>query len=155
MLCHVLIQLKNLLSFISSLNIKRKTHDSFNAEDWGSCVVYLKINVLKKKRLVRVCLVVWQRLLFKQLFVPKYMSMSMIFFYFLKIIFNISTSKRSKKYKPYSILIKKNFKIQRNTQPNSLEMGTRKEENESRQKSKGSLVAQLTVMKHTLYLSIK
>jgi len=29
------------------------------------------------------------------------------FFYFLKIIFNISTSKRSKKYKPYSILVKK------------------------------------------------
>jgi hypothetical protein len=34
--------------------------------------------------------------------------MPMIFFYFLKIIFNISTSKRSKKYKPYSILAKKN-----------------------------------------------
>jgi hypothetical protein len=32
-------------------------------------------------------------------------------FYFLKIIFDISTSKRSKKYKPHSILIKK-FKIQ-------------------------------------------
>jgi hypothetical protein len=29
------------------------------------------------------------------------------FFYFLKIIFDISTSKRSKKYKPYSILAKK------------------------------------------------
>jgi hypothetical protein len=29
------------------------------------------------------------------------------FFYFLKIIFNISTSKRSKKYKPHSILAKK------------------------------------------------
>jgi hypothetical protein len=29
------------------------------------------------------------------------------FFYFLKIIFNISTSKRSKKYKPHSILTKK------------------------------------------------
>jgi AAA15 family ATPase/GTPase len=29
------------------------------------------------------------------------------FFYFLKIIFNISTSKRSKKYKPHSILVKK------------------------------------------------
>jgi hypothetical protein len=28
-------------------------------------------------------------------------------FYFLKIIFNISTSKRSKKYKPHSILVKK------------------------------------------------
>jgi hypothetical protein len=29
------------------------------------------------------------------------------FFYFLKIIFDISTSKQSKKYKPYSILTKK------------------------------------------------
>jgi hypothetical protein len=29
------------------------------------------------------------------------------FFYFLKIIFNISTSKRSKKYEPHSILQKK------------------------------------------------
>ncbi|KAL9334760.1 hypothetical protein Peur_071941 [Populus x canadensis] len=38
--------------------------------------------------------------------------MSMMFFYFLKIIFDISTSKRSKTYKPYSILVKrKNFKI--------------------------------------------
>jgi len=35
------------------------------------------------------------------------------FFYFLKIIFDISTSKRSKKYKPHSILakIKKNSKF--------------------------------------------
>ena len=33
------------------------------------------------------------------------------FFYFLKIIFDISTSKRSKKYKPHLILTKKNFKI--------------------------------------------
>jgi hypothetical protein len=34
-------------------------------------------------------------------------------FYFLKIIFDISTSKRSKRYKPHSILAKKkkNFKI--------------------------------------------
>jgi len=31
------------------------------------------------------------------------------FFHFLKIIFDISTSKRSKKYKPHSILAKKNF----------------------------------------------
>jgi len=29
------------------------------------------------------------------------------FFYFLKIIFDISTSKRSKKYKPHSILVKR------------------------------------------------
>jgi len=29
------------------------------------------------------------------------------FFYFLKIIFDISTAKRSKKYKPHSILAKK------------------------------------------------
>jgi len=35
----------------------------------------------------------------------------MIFFYFLKIIFNINTSKRFKKYKPYSILTKKNLKF--------------------------------------------
>jgi hypothetical protein len=34
------------------------------------------------------------------------------FFYFLKIIFDISTSKRSKIYKPHSILAKKKkFKI--------------------------------------------
>jgi hypothetical protein len=33
--------------------------------------------------------------------------MSMMFFHFLKIIFDIITSKRSKKYKPHSILTKK------------------------------------------------
>jgi hypothetical protein len=33
--------------------------------------------------------------------------MPMMFFHFLKIIFNISTSKRSKKYKPHLILAKK------------------------------------------------
>jgi predicted RNA-binding protein len=33
------------------------------------------------------------------------------FFYFLKIIFDISTSKRSKSYKPHSILAKKKFFI--------------------------------------------
>ncbi|KAI5597682.1 hypothetical protein BDE02_02G081400 [Populus trichocarpa] len=32
--------------------------------------------------------------------------MSMMFFYFLKIIFDISTSKRSKKYKPHLILLR-------------------------------------------------
>jgi hypothetical protein len=37
--------------------------------------------------------------------------MPMIFFYFLKIIFDISTSKRSKKYKPHSILAKKKQKL--------------------------------------------
>jgi len=37
--------------------------------------------------------------------------MPMMFFYFLKIIFDISTSKRSKKYKPHSILAKKKKKI--------------------------------------------
>ncbi|KAI5562149.1 hypothetical protein BDE02_15G035200 [Populus trichocarpa] len=31
--------------------------------------------------------------------------MPMMFFYFLKIIFDINTSKRSKKYKPHSILV--------------------------------------------------
>jgi hypothetical protein len=36
--------------------------------------------------------------------------MPMMFFYFLKIIFDISTSKRSKKYKPHSILAKKKIK---------------------------------------------
>jgi hypothetical protein len=39
--------------------------------------------------------------------------MPMMFFYFLKIIFDISTSKRSKTYKLYSILVKKK-KIQNN-----------------------------------------
>jgi len=33
--------------------------------------------------------------------------MPMMFFYFLKIIFNISTSKQSKKYKSHLILTKK------------------------------------------------
>jgi len=37
--------------------------------------------------------------------------MSMMFFYFLKIIFDISTSKQFKKYKPHSILAKKKIKI--------------------------------------------
>jgi hypothetical protein len=40
---------------------------------------------------------------------PKYMPM--MFFYFLKIIFDISTSKRSKKYKPHLILAKKYLKF--------------------------------------------
>jgi len=45
----------------------------------------------------------------------------MMFFYFLKIIFDISTSKRSKKYKPHSILAKqKNLKFsQKQVQPQS------------------------------------
>jgi hypothetical protein len=33
------------------------------------------------------------------------------FFYFLKIIFDVSISKRSKKYKPHSILAKKKLKF--------------------------------------------
>ena len=41
---------------------------------------------------------------FQIVFHAKYMPM--IFFHFLKIIFDISTSKRSKKYKPHSILAK-------------------------------------------------
>jgi oligoribonuclease (3'-5' exoribonuclease) len=45
---------------------------------------------------------------FQIAFVPKYMPM--MFFHFLKIIFDISTSKRSKKYKPHSILAKKKQK---------------------------------------------
>jgi hypothetical protein len=36
--------------------------------------------------------------------------MPMMFFYFLKIIFDISISKRSKRYKPHSILAKKKKK---------------------------------------------
>jgi len=50
--------------------------------------------------------------------------MSMMFFYFLKIIFDISTSKRSKKYKPHSILAKTKFEIWSNAgstaEPNRL-----------------------------------
>jgi hypothetical protein len=34
-----------------------------------------------------------------------------MFFYFLKIIFDISISKRSKKYKSHSILVKKKLKF--------------------------------------------
>jgi len=46
--------------------------------------------------------------------------MSMMFFYFLKIIFNISTSKQSKTYKSYLILIKKNSKfLETQPQPRS------------------------------------
>jgi hypothetical protein len=47
--------------------------------------------------------------------------MSMMFFHFLKIIFEISTSKRFKKYKPHSILAKKkNLKFsQTQVQPQS------------------------------------
>jgi hypothetical protein len=52
------------------------------------------------------------------------------FFYFLKIIFDISTSKRSKKYKPHSILAKKknsNFhKTQVETHYQTLPSSTRK-----------------------------
>jgi len=47
--------------------------------------------------------------------------MPMMFFYFLKIIFDISTSKQSKKYKPHSILAKKKkFKFERNTGTNAI-----------------------------------
>jgi len=50
--------------------------------------------------------------------------MPMMFFYFLKIIFDISTSKRSKKYKPHLILAKKKIEIRSKTgstaEPNSL-----------------------------------
>jgi len=42
------------------------------------------------------------------------------FFYFLKIIFDISTSKRSKKYKPHSILTKKKFKFKENASTNTV-----------------------------------
>jgi len=49
---------------------------------------------------------------------PKYMPM--MFFYFLKIIFDISTSKRSKRYKPHSILAKKKFKFGQNTGTNAI-----------------------------------
>ena len=43
----------------------------------------------------------------------------MIFFHFLKIIFDISTSKRSKKYKPNSILTKKKIKFTPNAGANA------------------------------------
>jgi len=44
-----------------------------------------------------------------------------MFFYFLKIIFDISTSKRSKKYKPHSILVKKKkFKFRGNAGTNTV-----------------------------------
>jgi hypothetical protein len=47
--------------------------------------------------------------------------MPMMFFYFLKIIFDISTSKRSKNYKPHLILIKKKkFKFAQNTGINAV-----------------------------------
>jgi hypothetical protein len=46
--------------------------------------------------------------------------MPMMFFYFLKIIFDISTSKRSKKYKPHSILEKKKFKFGGNAGTNTV-----------------------------------
>jgi len=39
------------------------------------------------------------------------------FFYFLKIIFDISTSKQSKKYKPHSILTKKNSNLEETQLP--------------------------------------
>jgi hypothetical protein len=46
--------------------------------------------------------------------------MPMMFFYFFKIIFDISTSKRFKKYKPHLILTKKNLKFgQKQVQPQS------------------------------------
>jgi hypothetical protein len=52
--------------------------------------------------------------------------MSMMFFYFLKIIFDISTSKRSKKYKLHSILAKKKLKFgQKQVEPQS-QTGTSK-----------------------------
>jgi len=46
--------------------------------------------------------------------------MPMMFFYFLKIIFDINTSKRSKKYKPHSILAKKKFKFGGNAGTNAV-----------------------------------
>jgi hypothetical protein len=43
-----------------------------------------------------------------------------MFFHFLKIILDINTSKQSKKYKPHSILEKKNLKFdQPQVQPHS------------------------------------
>jgi hypothetical protein len=56
--------------------------------------------------------------------------MPMMFFYFLKIIFDISTSKRSKKYKPHSILAKKKSKFdktQLETQCQTLPKNIKKE----------------------------
>jgi hypothetical protein len=48
---------------------------------------------------------VWLRLLFKVLFMPK--CIKMMFFHFLKIIFEISVSKRSKTYKKINFFAKK------------------------------------------------
>jgi hypothetical protein len=49
--------------------------------------------------------------------------MTMMFFYFLKIIFDISTSKRFKKYKPHSILAKKIIKIYKHNDKQTLGLG--------------------------------
>jgi len=49
-----------------------------------------------------------------------------MFFYFLKIIFNVSTSKRSKKYKPHSILAKKNSKFSETQVETHSQTGSRK-----------------------------
>jgi len=46
------------------------------------------------------CIGVWLQLLFKVFFVPK--CIKMMFFYFLKIIFEISASKRSKTYQKFN-----------------------------------------------------
>jgi len=44
------------------------------------------------------------------------------FFYFLKIIFDISTSKRFKKYKPHSILTKKNQNLTKHNTKYTLQL---------------------------------
>jgi hypothetical protein len=55
--------------------------------------------------LFRTCLKVWLRLLFKVFSVSKYIKM--MFFYFVKNIFKISTPKQSKTYKKFLIFNKK------------------------------------------------
>jgi hypothetical protein len=54
-----------------------------------------------------------------------------VFFYFLKIIFNISTSKRFKKYKPHLILAKKNSKFDETQVETHSQIGSKGKEKSS------------------------
>jgi len=56
-------------------------------------------------RILNICLRMWLWLFFQVFFISKYIKM-IYFFYFLKIIFEISTSKRSKTYKKNLFLAK-------------------------------------------------
>jgi len=63
--------------------------------------------MLGDTNLALACLGVWLQLVFKVLFVLKYIKI-MFFFHFLKIIFEINESKRSKTYKKKLIFKEKN-----------------------------------------------